>query len=71
MFVTLKTKIMFNKFLTGGVGILGVQGVDSIPTDGSASEIIKIAVQLIIGLFSLFSLLKKPKTVISNQNSNH
>lgn len=48
--------------LVGTSGIALIQGVDAIPTTGTpVSEIIKIAVQLVIGLITIIHLVKKPK----------
>ncbi|MFV8343915.1 hypothetical protein [Flavobacterium sp. XS2P39] len=57
------------KPLIASYGIMSLQGVQTIPTDGTPiSEIIKIVIQLIIGGSALFQLFKKPKEVITNQN---
>ena len=55
---------MFNKALVGLVGIASTQSVSTVvPTDGTpTSEIIKIVVQLVIGVATLIGLFKKPKT---------
>lgn len=51
------------KALIGTVGIASVQGISAIPTDGTPmSEIVKIVVQVVIGLISIFHIVKKPKT---------
>lgn len=54
---------MFNtKLLVGSVGLTSTQVVQSVPTDGTpTSEIIKIVVQLVIGVATLFGLFKKKK----------
>ena len=55
--------------IVGTSGIAMIQGVDAIPTNGTPiSEIVKIAIQAVIGIITLIKLLKKPKEVISNQN---
>jgi hypothetical protein len=51
--------------LVGTSGIALIQGVDAIPTNGTpVSEIVKIAIQAIIGLITVFKLLKKPKPTL-------
>lgn len=57
------------KSLIGLTGIALVQGTGAIPTNGlPIVEIIKVGIQLIIGIASLFHMFRKPKEVISNQN---
>ena len=58
--------------LVGGTGIASIQGVDAIiPSNGTQSvEIVKVAIQLIIGLITIFKLLKKPKTNEINDKEN-
>ena len=54
-------------FLTGTSGIALIQGVDVVPTSGEGSvEILKIAIQLIIGIITIFKLVKKPKETPKN-----
>nr|WP_294931293.1 hypothetical protein [uncultured Flavobacterium sp.] len=55
-------------FLTGTVGIGAIQGVETFPAPTPTSEIIKIAIQVVIGIATLWKMFKKPKEVISNQN---
>ncbi|KLT70352.1 MULTISPECIES: hypothetical protein [unclassified Flavobacterium] len=55
--------------LTGTMGIGAIQGVEAMPSPTPTSEIIKIAIQLIIGVITAWKMLKKPKEVISNQNT--
>lgn len=51
------------KALIGTIGIASVEGVQHVPTDGTAtSEIVKIVIQLVIGILSIFQIIKKPKT---------
>ena len=48
------------KALIGSVGLASTQVVSNVPTDGTAtSEVIKIIVQLIIGVATLVGLFKK------------
>lgn len=57
------------KALIGAGGILAIQGVAQVPTDGTPYvELIKIVIQVILGIASLFHMFKKPSEVISNQN---
>lgn len=50
------------KALFGTLGIASVQGIGAIPTDGTpVSEIVKIVVQVVIGVISIFHIVKKPK----------
>ena len=52
------------KPLIGFGGILAVQGVaETLPTDGNS---VGIVIQIVLGLVSLWKMLKKPKT----QNNN-
>jgi hypothetical protein len=60
-----------NNFLIGTTGVSIVEGVDFIPSTTPTVEIVKIAIQLIIGIVTLFKMFKKPKEVISNQNSQN
>jgi hypothetical protein len=51
------------KALIGTVGLASVEVAQQLPTDGTpTSEVIKIVVQLVIGLATLIGLFKKPKT---------
>lgn len=56
-------------FLTGTLGIASIQGVETIPAPTATSEVIKIAIQIVIGIVTLWKMFKKPKEVISNQNN--
>lgn len=49
--------------LTGITGIASIQGVEAIvPQTGvPAIDIVKLAVQVIIGIITIFKLVKKPK----------
>lgn len=58
------------KALIGTVGIGVIEGVQHIPSPNGTVEIIKIAIQFILGVATLFKMFKKPKEVISNQNTN-
>lgn len=50
--------------------IFAVQGVSEIPSGGNAiAEVIKIVIQVVLGIASLIHMFKKPKEVISNQNT--
>ncbi|SHM71995.1 hypothetical protein [Flavobacterium xinjiangense] len=58
------------KSLIGLTGIGLVQGTALIPTNGlPLAEIVKIAIQVVIGIASIIHMFKKPKEVISNQNT--
>jgi hypothetical protein len=51
------------KLTVGTLGLSSSQVVQTLPTDGTPmSEIIKIVVQLVIGVATLIGLFKKPKT---------
>lgn len=51
------------KLIVGSLGLVSTQVVQTVPTDGTpTSEIIKIVVQLVIGIATLIGILKKPKT---------
>jgi hypothetical protein len=52
----------------GIVGIGAIEGVQNIPAPTPTTEIIKIVIQLVVGIATLFKMFKKPKEVISNQN---
>lgn len=54
---------MFNgKLMVGTLGLTTTQVVQTVPTDGTpTSEVIKIVVQLVIGLATLVGLFKKKK----------
>lgn len=54
--------------LTGTFGIASIQGVETIPAPTPSSEVIKIAIQIVIAIATLWKMFKKPKEVISNQN---
>jgi hypothetical protein len=51
------------------MGVASIQTVDAvIPSNGGQSvEIVKVVIQLIIGLITIFKLIKKPK--INPENS--
>jgi hypothetical protein len=52
-----------SKLMVGTLGLSSSQVVQTVPTDGTpTSEIIKIVVQLVIGIATLVGLFKKPKT---------
>ncbi|MCZ8168769.1 hypothetical protein [Flavobacterium sp.] len=54
---------MSTKLIVGSLGLTSTQVVQTVPTDGTpTSEIIKIVVQLVIGIATLVGLFKKPKT---------
>ena len=49
-------------FLVGGSSIGAVQLIDSVPVDGlPLGEIVKVVVQLVIGVATLVHFFKKPK----------
>lgn len=51
-----------DKLMVGTLGLTTTQVVQTVPTDGTAtSEVIKIVVQLVIGLATLVGLFKKKK----------
>jgi hypothetical protein len=55
------------KLMVGSIGLTSSQVVQSVPTDGTpASEIIKILVQLVIGVATLVGLFKKKKSEPKN-----
>lgn len=59
-------------FLTGTIGITSIQGVEAIPAPTPASEIIKIAIQIVIGFITVWKMVKKPKVEKStNENSQN
>lgn len=50
------------KLMVGTLGLTTTQVVQTVPTDGTpTSEVIKIVVQLVIGLATLVGLFKKKK----------
>lgn len=55
------------KALIGTVGLASVEVSQQLPTDGTpTSEVIKIVIQLIIGLATLVGIFKKPKPTPKN-----
>ncbi|KFF15083.1 hypothetical protein [Flavobacterium hydatis] len=56
------------KALLGTVGIGAIEGVQHLPAPNVTMEIVKVVVQVILGVATLFKMFKKPKEVISNQN---
>ena len=68
------------KAVIGLTGIGFVEGVSQVPTDGTPMiEVGKLLIQLVIGVVTLFKMLKKPnptpqteeqKEVLTNQNTN-
>lgn len=56
------------KALVGTVGIGAIEGVQHIPAPNGTIEIVKLAIQIVLGIATLFKMFKKPKEVISNQN---
>ncbi len=54
--------------LVGTAGIGAIEGIQHIPSSTPTVEIIKIAIQVIVAIGTLFKMFKKPKEVISNQN---
>jgi hypothetical protein len=53
---------MTSKLVVGSIGLASSEAIHAIPSDGNpTSEIIKIAVQLIVGLATLIGLFKKKK----------
>lgn len=64
------------KAVIGLTGIGFVEGVSQVPTDGTPMiEVGKLLIQLVIGVVTVFKMLKKPKApkeqkeVLSNQNT--
>ncbi|PWA08970.1 hypothetical protein [Flavobacterium laiguense] len=53
---------------TAGIGV--IEGVQHVPPITPTIEIVKIAIQLVVGIITVFKMFKKPKEVISNQNQN-
>ncbi|SNS02537.1 hypothetical protein SAMN04487979_14515 [Flavobacterium sp. ov086] len=51
------------------MGIGAIQGIAEIPAPTQTSEIIKIVVQLVIGVITVWKMLKKPKNTDSNQQN--
>lgn len=48
--------------LIGTTGVLSIQGVDALVPSGSPTvDIVKTVIQLIIGIITIFHLIKKPK----------
>jgi hypothetical protein len=58
------------KPLIGTIGIGAIEGVQNIPAPNGTIEIIKIAVQIVLAIATLFKMFKKPKEEILNQNQN-
>ena len=57
------------KALIGTVGLASVEVSQQLPTDGTpTSEVIKIVIQLIIGLATLVGIFKKPKPTPTPKN---
>lgn len=53
----------------GVVGVGTIEGIQNIPSPTPTTEIIKIVIQLVVGIATLIKMFKKPKEVISNQNN--
>ncbi|MEO8534820.1 MAG: hypothetical protein ABI441_13770 [Flavobacterium sp.] len=51
------------------MGIGAIQGVDAIPSPTPVSEVVKIVIQVVIGLITAWQMLKKPKNTDSNQQN--
>lgn len=49
------------KLITGLFGITAIQGVAEIPPISNNVEIGKLLVQLVVGIVTIWKLLKKPK----------
>jgi hypothetical protein len=54
--------------LVGTAGIGAIEGINFLPAPTPTTELIKIIIQVIVGVATLFKMFKKPKEVISNQN---
>jgi hypothetical protein len=50
------------KPLIGAGGILAIQGVAQVPPVSNGVEIVKLVIQAVLGLASLYHMFKKPKT---------
>ena len=53
----------------GVVGVGTIEGIQNIPSPTPTTEIIKIVIQLVVGIATLVKMFKKPKEVINNQNN--
>lgn len=60
---------MSNPLILGGGAVGIIEGVQNIPSTTPAIDIVKIAIQIVVGVASLWKMFKKPKEVISNQNT--
>lgn len=56
------------KSLIGLTSVASIQAVDYIPTSLNFEGVIKIAFQIVIGVVSLWHLLKKNNNDLPNQN---
>lgn len=55
-------------FTYGIVGVGTIEGIQNIPSPTPTTEIIKVIIQVVVGIATLIKMFKKPKEVISNQN---
>lgn len=56
-------------FTYGIVGVGAIEGIQNIPTPTPTTEIIKVIIQVVVGIATLIKMFKKPKEVINNQNN--
>ncbi|MGL3000511.1 hypothetical protein [Flavobacterium sp. RSSB_23] len=55
------------KPLIGTLSIGAIEGVQHIPAPNPTIEIAKLAIQFVVGIVTLFKLLRKPKTEQENK----
>lgn len=60
---------MSNPLILGGGAVGFIEGVQNIPSTTPTIDVVKIAIQIVVGIATLWKMFKKPKEVISNQNT--
>ncbi|WP_300976889.1 hypothetical protein [Flavobacterium sp.] len=58
------------KPLIGTIGIGAIEGVQHLPAPSPTIEIAKLAIQIVLGIATLFKMFKKPKPQEEKENIN-
>jgi hypothetical protein len=58
------------KPIIGTLAIGAIEGVQHLPAPNPTIEIVKLAIQIVLGIATLLKMFKKPKQVPTNQDNN-
>lgn len=57
-----------HKSLIGSLSIGAIEGVQHLPSPSPPIELVKLAIQLVLGIATLYQMFKKPKVNESQNN---